>query len=282
VARFTTKGPKGDQGPAGNATPTDTYDKLYTTNNGNGTNLKVGDDAWIGDINTANFISIQGAQNAALGGIIFGNGVSEKIETDGNDLILTAENDVILKPGSNYGYINAPELDGGNRIATWDYVNDTINTGKHGYSASFYSTVDQGPQASANTVQAFTFNNTDWATGITLANTSRITMTNSGKYNIAFSAQLHQTNSSGTINIWVNKNGTPMENTNTKLAITANNPYLVAAWNFFVDAAAGDYYQLIWSSTSTNTVIEYDAQQTINGNVHPAIPSIILTVNQVG
>ena len=49
-----------------------------------------------------------------------------------------------------------------------------------------------------------------------------------------------------------------------------------------VDAAANDYYEIMWSSSSTNTKIEYDAAQTINGNLHPEIPSIIVTVNQVG
>jgi len=43
------------------------------TTNGSGTNFKVGDDAWIGDINTADTISIQGQQNAANAYIVFGN-----------------------------------------------------------------------------------------------------------------------------------------------------------------------------------------------------------------
>jgi hypothetical protein len=75
-----------------------------------------------------------------------------------------------------------------------------------GASASFFSTADQGPFA-ANAIQAFTFNNTDWATGVTLGSTTRVTMSNAGKYNIAFSAQMHQTNGSGVVNIWLNKNG---------------------------------------------------------------------------
>jgi hypothetical protein len=84
------------------------------------------------------------------------------------------------------------------------------------------------------------------------------------------------------VNIWLNKNGSPMAYTNTKLVVESNAPYKVAAWNFFVDAAANDYYEIMWSSSSTNTKIEYDAAQTINGNLHPEIPSIIVTVNQVG
>lgn len=276
MARFVTPGPKGDTGPSGNGSSTDTYDKLYVTNNGAGTNVKIGDDAWIGDVNVANNISVQGVQDASKGGIIFGNGLSEKIQTDGSNLTVTAENDIILQAGSTYSYLGTPELDGGNRIATWDYV----DSHKFGASASFFSTQDQS--GTANSIQAMTLNNTDWATGVTLESSSHIKMTAAGKYNIAFSAQLHQTNSSGIVNIWLAKNGTAITNSNTKATITANNPYYVAAWNFFVDASAGDYYQIMWSSDSGNSVLEHEAATGSGASTHPAIPSLIVTVNQVG
>lgn len=276
MARFTTRGPKGDTGAAGNGSSTDTYNKLYTTNNGAGTNVKIGDDAWIGDVNIANTISVQGAQNAALGGIVLGNGLSEKISTDGSNLTITAENDIILTAGSSYSYLGAPELDGGNRIATWDYV----QSGRHGSSASYWSTADQ--TGTANSIQAMTITDNDWETGISVANSSRITMANAGKYNIAFSAQLRQINSQGVVNIWLAKNGTAVANSNTKVSISANDPYAVAAWNFFVDAAANDYYQIMWSSSSANSIIEAEAATGSGATLHPAIPSVIITVNQVG
>lgn len=50
-----------------------TFDSVITNNNGNGTNLKIGDDAWIGDVNAANTFRVTGAQNGANGYIIFGN-----------------------------------------------------------------------------------------------------------------------------------------------------------------------------------------------------------------
>ena len=277
MARFTTRGPKGDTGAAGNGSSTDTYNKLYTTNNGAGTNLKVGDDVWIGDVNIANIMSVQGVEDVSKGGIVFGNGLSEKIETDGTNLKLTAENDILLYPGSTYAYIGTPELDGGNRLATWDYV----QSGRHGSSASYWSTADQGP-FSANTIQAMTITDNDWETGISVASNSRITMANAGKYNIAFSAQFHQTASSGVVNIWLNKNGTPVSATNTKFDITANNPYSVAAWNFFVNAAAGDYFQIMWSSSDNHTVIEAIDATGSGATLHPSVPSVIVTVNQVG
>jgi len=46
---------------------------ISSSNNGNGTNFQVGDDAYIGDINTADTIGIRGQQNAANGFIVFGN-----------------------------------------------------------------------------------------------------------------------------------------------------------------------------------------------------------------
>lgn len=279
MARFVTPGPKGDtgaQGPSGNGTSTDTYDKLYTTNNGAGTNVKVGDDAWIGDVNVSNNIGIKGVQNAALAGIILGNGLSEKIQTDGSNLSLTAENDIILNAGSTYSYLGTPELDGGNRIATWDY----IAAQKFGASASYWSTVDQ--TGTANSIQAMTLNATDWQIGVTLESNSHIKMTAAGKYNVQFSAQLKQGNSSGTINIWLAKNGTAVANTNTKITVPSNNPYRVAAWNFFVDASAGDYFEIMWSSDSATTVVEAEASTGSGSTLHPAIPSVILTVNQVG
>ena len=274
-------GPAGPQGPAGNASATDTYDKLYVTNNGAGTNIKVGDDAWLGDVNSANNISVQGVEDATKGGFIFGNNLSEKIYSDGANLKLEADNDVILYPGSDYAYIGAPTQDGSTRIADWQYVWDYVQTGRHGSSASYWSTQDQGPFV-ANSIQAMTLTDTDWQTGVSLESGSHIKFTNAGKYNIAFSAQMNQLQSSSVTNIWLAKNGTPVSNSNTKISITANNPYNVAAWNFFVDAAAGDYYEIMWSSDSNHTVIEYEAAVGSGATLHPAVPSVILTVNQVG
>ena len=59
------------QSVATSATPS--FDKVLATNNGNGENFKIGDDAWIGDVNAANTIRIKGVQDATAGYITFGN-----------------------------------------------------------------------------------------------------------------------------------------------------------------------------------------------------------------
>jgi len=54
-------------------------DKYYATNNGNGQNFKVGDDAWIGDVNRANTIQVSGVQDATTGYIKFASGSNTPI-----------------------------------------------------------------------------------------------------------------------------------------------------------------------------------------------------------
>jgi hypothetical protein len=53
------------------------FDQVLSTNNGNGTNFKVGDDAWIGDVNSPNTIRVKGQQDATAGYITFGNQVTQ-------------------------------------------------------------------------------------------------------------------------------------------------------------------------------------------------------------
>ena len=81
------------------------------------------------------------------------------------------------------------------------------------------------------------------------------------------------------VQIWLCKNGDNVANSNTEITIVGNNGKFVAAWNFFVQAAAGDYYELCWHSADTSVSLQ--AQGTASNPTRPAIPSVILTVNQV-
>lgn len=111
-------GPQGVQGEQGEpGITTDTFDIIYTTHNSDGTNIKIGDDAWIGDIDLSNNIAIIGIEDDTQGGIVFGAEGIGKVYTDNLDLKLDANNDIILNPGSTYAYIGTPQLDGSNRIA---------------------------------------------------------------------------------------------------------------------------------------------------------------------
>jgi hypothetical protein len=122
------------------------------------------------------------------------------------------------------------------------------------------------------------FNSTDYSNGVSIVSNSRITLDYTGIYNLQFSAQLNKsTASKSTVDIWLRKNGTDISNTNTSVALAGSDARTVAAWNFFVGVTAGDYLQLMWATDNTNSNILYEAANSI----HPATPSIILTVNKI-
>ena len=62
------------------------------------------------------------------------------------------------------------------------------------------------------------------------------------------------------------------------MAVIPNSPYIVAAWNFFIQLNAGDYTEIYWATDNNAIVLEHNTG-AMGG---PAIPSTIITINQVG
>ena len=148
------------------------------------------------------------------------------------------------------------------------------------YFGSFYSTQDQ-TSAGANTANKMTLNVTDIANGVSIVSNSRITIANAGVYNLVFSAQFDKTDSGDdTVDIWLCKNGSNEPNTSGQITLQGNQGKTIAAWNYFVNAAAGDYYELCWSSPDANVFLNYVTGQSTP--TRPAIPSLIVTINKVG
>lgn len=140
---------------------------------------------------------------------------------------------------------------------------------------SFYDTTDQ-TAAAINTAYAMTFNSTDLSVGVTIGSpTSRIYVDRPNVYNIQFSAQFINTGGGAhDAWVWLRKNGTDVPNTATALRVEGNNTQDVAAWNFLLQMNAGDYFELMWEVSDTALSLQTDPATA----VHPAIPSIILTV----
>lgn len=65
------------------ATGNITANNFIASSNGSGTNYKVGDDAYIGDVNINNTVRIKGAQDSANAYIIFGDSDTTKLGRDG-------------------------------------------------------------------------------------------------------------------------------------------------------------------------------------------------------
>jgi hypothetical protein len=140
---------------------------------------------------------------------------------------------------------------------------------------SFYDTTDQ-TAAVINTAYAMTFDTTDLSFGVTRGSpTSRIYVDRPNLYNIQFSAQFINTGGGAhRVWIWIRKNGTDVPYTGTVVRIEGNNTEDVAAWNFLLQLNAGDYFELMWEVDNTGITLFADPATA----VHPAIPSVILTV----
>lgn len=160
-----------------------------------------------------------------------------------------------------------------------------------GYHGNFYDTTTQiastsggypSPNQNNSAPMAMRFNNTDFADGISIVSNSRITIANTGVYNIQFSAQFYNTGGgTETVWIWLRKNGVDVPDTNTyvPLGSAANNEQTVAAWNYLVEAVGGDYYELMWASTQWDRV-ELFYQTVASNPPRPEVPSVILSVVQ--
>ena len=92
------------------------FDSVITTNNGNGTNIRVGDDVWIGDANVSYAMRVQGIGDATQGYIIFGNSNTTALGRNGTGA-LTYGGNAVLHAGNYNTY--APTLTGTGASGTW-------------------------------------------------------------------------------------------------------------------------------------------------------------------
>lgn len=146
---------------------------------------------------------------------------------------------------------------------------------------------DSTDQTAANTTTAYaiTFDTTDLSNGITLSNSSRLNVAQSGIYNLQFSIQFKNTTNDGQdVDVWFRKNGTDIANSNSRFHLSqrksSGDPsHLIAAMNFFVSLAASDYVQIMWRPTDVGVSLEHFAAGT--SPTRPAIPSVIATLSFV-
>jgi hypothetical protein len=164
-------------------------------------------------------------------------------------------------------------------------VGATGNTGATGAGGAlgyYFSGFDTTTQTNlgATFANAFTINTTAESNGISIVGNSKLTFDYPGTYNIQFSAQLDKTDGGNDeVEIWLSKNGVNLDWTNTTMDVRGNNAELVAAWNFVLTLSSNDYLELYWHSNDTNMRVLTRATQS--NPARPAIPSIILTAQQV-
>jgi hypothetical protein len=145
---------------------------------------------------------------------------------------------------------------------------------------SFYDTTTQtNPVPGAVNLMKFdsTYNSGETQFSVS-KDTNRVYVAETAVYNIQFSAQLDKTGGGASdVFIWLRLNGNNVTHSATKMVIDGPNNELVAAWNWVITLADGDYIELAWQSPDANVIL---LAAPASGNI-PQIPSVILTVTWV-
>lgn len=166
-----------------------------------------------------------------------------------------------------------------NRLAS--IVNTLLSTddgGKYLYMprGSFYSTADQ-TAALTNTGYAVTFNNTNYSSNVTLSNSSRLNVVNSGVYHFDVTLQIEHNNSSETsVTVWEEKNGSAIAYSGHKFDVKGNDDYVIH-WGFTVSLTAGDYIEVYWATGDTQLNLHTEAATS----PHPGLPSASVDIQYV-
>jgi hypothetical protein len=143
--------------------------------------------------------------------------------------------------------------------------------------------------AASNTGYAMIFRNVDLSNGVSVVtngtNLTRITFANTGIYNLQFSSQFQNTdNAQHDITVWLRLNGTDVNGSSGFISIPArksagvgNEGHIIAGWNYVLSVVAGEYYELVWSTSNfTNVTMQFYAA----GSPPPSAASVIMTVTQ--
>lgn len=173
---------------------------------------------------------------------------------------------------------------GGNPINTAITGQQIINASGGGTPIGYYlQYLDEitQPLGAVNVGQEVRFRTPDIMNGISMVNDTQITFANTGIYNIQFSFQFKNIDVfDHDVVVWLRKNGTDVLGSSGYVDVAASHGgtpgHVIVSWNYLLDVVGGDYYEMIWSSTSTDVTMEFYPA----GSPPPSAASAILTVTQ--
>jgi hypothetical protein len=146
---------------------------------------------------------------------------------------------------------------------------------------AFQSLVDQ-TAATANTAYAMTMDTTDFSNGVTLSNSSRMNVKNTGLYNFQWSGQFENTDSQDhDVRVWIKVNGTNLTGSTGFFAVPSKHGAVdgraLVGWNYYLSLNANDYIELWWETD--NILVSLQAYAA--GTNYPSTASLITTMNYI-
>lgn len=139
----------------------------------------------------------------------------------------------------------------------------------------FFNTAEQ-TFAVINTAYPVVFNQTYLNNAVSLTDSSQITASIGGVYNIQYSGQFVTSSASAkTAYVWIRRNGTDIGYSTRAYTLTSNNNQSAVEWSFNLDLGVGEYVELVMAVTDLGIKLEAAAATS----PHPGIPSSVISVN---
>jgi hypothetical protein len=151
---------------------------------------------------------------------------------------------------------------------------------------AFSDTTDQ--TATANTATVMTFNTTDFANGVSVASTSKLTVAQAGIYNLQFSGQFDNADTQEhDVSIWLRQDasgaGVDVAGSTGFVGVPSKhgafNGHIIVGWNYFLTLNANDFVEIWWSTPSTQVTIQAYAAGT--SPTRPTTASVVATLTFV-
>lgn len=168
-----------------------------------------------------------------------------------------------------------------------DVTSLTISAGTAGvlgWWGSFWDTTDQ-TIASTTTAYVIGLNSADTNNdGVSVVSGNRVTVANAGAYRASISIQFTNTNTQAhDATFWIRKNGVDVPNSASRVTVPSTHGGITGHQVTMVELAqrlnAGDYLQFVWAAE--NVAVKIETLSAGTTPVHPQIPSVIVTVNQI-
>jgi hypothetical protein len=149
-----------------------------------------------------------------------------------------------------------------------------------GYYGAFQDITNQ-TAAVINTGYPMLLGVTDLSNQVTVVSNSRVTIANTGIYNIQWSGQFtNPTAAEHDVTIWLRKNGVDVPGSAGIVLVPKKHGsfdgHVLPSWNFLLDVVGGDYYEFVWSTENISVYMSF----TPAGSPPPSTASVVLTVTQ--
>jgi hypothetical protein len=209
--------------------------------------------------------------------------VSPITSTEGIDPVISTSmstNKLIGRYSAGTGVMQEVTIGSGLTLTGAGVLNNTATPTPTGYYAQYQDVITQ-TVAVINTGYPIKFRTLDISNGVSVVSDSRITFANTGIYNLQFSVQLENSDTQEhDVTIWLRKNGVDVVGSAGFVAVVSKhggiNGHVLPSWNYLLDIVAGEYYELVWSATSTQVTMPFIAA----GSPPPSTASAIFTVTQ--